>query len=588
MVINIIKKISTITIALIILLSALFILIPEHTKADGEGWLLQYNNRLKHTITGKAGAGTDYQIGLVIHSGTGSNSGNTCYLQNTCNDFPNDIRFTDNDGTTELSYFIEDETSDPIRTWIKVNDNLNTDQSIYIYTNNSIITETNSNGTATFDWFFDFRVRHDPAYLDVKANIGDTWIDVENVSAFRVGDTVVIYDKTRDDYAQGGIRGDSAENITITEIHEGNTTLKISSPLTDEYFTGSDALVSYWHRHNVYDGGWDYTYRFYYELSNVTPDDIRSLYGCVLTDYDLGQQATVGIGLDRLLLNDEEAVESDCIYTRFHNKGNMNATSQHAGVDFYACEDGFEDQDGDLAIVFSNDDEPPFGLGDTLVVEHLADGGASRAYQYMHQDGQTYFINMSDLNDGNCSGQFGTNAPQYPDDLNFPFFRVHPDTGSTVPYDINYDETYKGMSVYTRNSNGDVVEVTTLWWGVGKYVNPEPISSTWHTPEFNSEAIEIQSINNQANNTYVTVATRTFNWTKITSPYLTGYNLQISNTTDFASPFLNLDNINATNYAGGGYYTESASYVEFILPPAYNIQWEGTHYYRVRGKFYGR
>jgi len=57
------------------------------------------------------------------------------YLRDLCTDFPNDIRFTDNDGATELDYWIEDETADPAKFWIEVKDSLESGQTpdIYIY-----------------------------------------------------------------------------------------------------------------------------------------------------------------------------------------------------------------------------------------------------------------------------------------------------------------------------------------------------------------------------------------------------------------------------------------------------------------------
>jgi hypothetical protein len=98
-------------------------------------------------------------------------------------------------------------------------------------------------------------------------------------------------------------------------------------------------------------------------------------------------------------------------------------------------------------------------------------------------------------------------------------------------------------------------------------------------------SIDFNSINDLPNQSTVYVANRWFNWTRINHTNLTGYNLQIANDSSFSDVFLDLNDINETNY--GANYWQNDTHVEFILPDAYNIQWTGTHYYRVRGKFYG-
>jgi len=93
------------------------------------GWLSGYKYRKKVTISGSSGAGENYQVKLKI----GSSSGGDFHLEGHCEDFPNDIRFTDNDGTTLLDYWIEDSSEDPITVWVEVNDNLDNNVDIYVY-----------------------------------------------------------------------------------------------------------------------------------------------------------------------------------------------------------------------------------------------------------------------------------------------------------------------------------------------------------------------------------------------------------------------------------------------------------------------
>jgi len=114
-------------------------------------WLSGYSYRKKVDITGQSGAGTDYQIVLEI----GDSAGGDFHLEGHCQNFPQDIRFTDDGGSTELSYWIEDETVDPITVWVKVTDNLDSDQSIYCYYGKSG-DSTASDGEDTFEFFDGF------------------------------------------------------------------------------------------------------------------------------------------------------------------------------------------------------------------------------------------------------------------------------------------------------------------------------------------------------------------------------------------------------------------------------------------------
>ena len=114
-------------------------------------WMPGYANRKRIAITGESGAGTLYQVLLSI----GNAAGGDFHLENKCQSFPDDIRFTSADGTTQLSYWIEDATADPIRVWVRVADNLDTDKTIYVYYNNASATTT-SNGEGTFLFFDDF------------------------------------------------------------------------------------------------------------------------------------------------------------------------------------------------------------------------------------------------------------------------------------------------------------------------------------------------------------------------------------------------------------------------------------------------
>lgn len=100
-------------------------------------WLSGYSCRQQINVTGKSGAGINYRILLLVGESSGA-SGGDFDLNSNCTNFPNDIRFTDNDGVTKLKHELELPIAgtSPNRlatVWVEVADNLDSDQSIYCY-----------------------------------------------------------------------------------------------------------------------------------------------------------------------------------------------------------------------------------------------------------------------------------------------------------------------------------------------------------------------------------------------------------------------------------------------------------------------
>jgi len=119
------------------------------------GWLY----RKAHAINGTtAGAQTNYQMRIVVYYGSGTDSGESVYLNGKCRTDFGDIRFTASDGVTPLDYWMESYTvSSNAVFWVEVpsipaSPNTTT---IYIYYGNSNATTT-SNGVNTFVAFDDF------------------------------------------------------------------------------------------------------------------------------------------------------------------------------------------------------------------------------------------------------------------------------------------------------------------------------------------------------------------------------------------------------------------------------------------------
>jgi hypothetical protein len=122
-------------------------------------WLTGWNRRKLTTITGStSGAQTDYQIKLIAHKATGTDSPTDIYLGTNVKDDFSDLRFTYNDGSTNLSYWIESYTYGSVATvWIKIPSIPISPctMTIYLYYDNSNATPV-SNGTNTFVFFDDF------------------------------------------------------------------------------------------------------------------------------------------------------------------------------------------------------------------------------------------------------------------------------------------------------------------------------------------------------------------------------------------------------------------------------------------------
>lgn len=121
------------------------------------GWLENWLYRKSHVVEPSAGAGTKYQIKIIAHYGSGVDSGGDVYLSGKCRTDFGDVRFTDDDGTTLLDYWIEEKVDGNYAVfWVEVADDLSINPAtIYVYYGKSDATTT-SNGTNTFIAWDDF------------------------------------------------------------------------------------------------------------------------------------------------------------------------------------------------------------------------------------------------------------------------------------------------------------------------------------------------------------------------------------------------------------------------------------------------
>jgi hypothetical protein len=125
---------------------------------NDDPWLEGWMYRKSHVINPASGAGTNYQVRIVAHYGSGTDSGADVYLNGKCRTDFGDVRFTRSDGVTLLDYWMQEKVDgDNAVFWVEVADDLSTNPvTIYIYYGNSSATTT-SNINNTFIFGDDFR-----------------------------------------------------------------------------------------------------------------------------------------------------------------------------------------------------------------------------------------------------------------------------------------------------------------------------------------------------------------------------------------------------------------------------------------------
>lgn len=134
------------------------------------GWLSGWSYCEEQIIDGSSGAGTNYQVRVVVHYGSGTSSGEHIYLNSLCKADFGDLRFTD-DSSNLLDYWVQSQVDgDYAVVWVEVSANLDNDQTIYLYYGKPSAT-TLSNGVNTFLFFDDF----DGSTLDTNKWIVQYW-----------------------------------------------------------------------------------------------------------------------------------------------------------------------------------------------------------------------------------------------------------------------------------------------------------------------------------------------------------------------------------------------------------------------------
>lgn len=192
------------------------------------GWLSDYIYRKKVPVNSTiAGAQTNYQLKLKIGESSGA-SGYDVHLENHCQNFPNDIRFTGPDGATKHDYWIEETTgTTPNRTitvWIEVGSIPAVGSAdLYVYYNKSSVANS-SNGVTTFGFFDDFTETLKPDYVCSFGFI-DSVEHVHGASLSKINSAIAVFNSWNPDFVVevGDIIDDDTEAHDLTALGEVET-----------------------------------------------------------------------------------------------------------------------------------------------------------------------------------------------------------------------------------------------------------------------------------------------------------------------------------------------------------------------------
>lgn len=147
--------------SLAVLAIALLAVVP-YARVGATAFLAGYTYQKSMTAVGVASTLTNYPRMIHVHKGTGTDNVTDMFLSNNAASWtstvPNDLRFTQGDGTTQLPYWVEGNTSNTTDAYVWVNLNsiaASNNTTFYAYTGKAS-DATSSNGTTTFTFFDDF------------------------------------------------------------------------------------------------------------------------------------------------------------------------------------------------------------------------------------------------------------------------------------------------------------------------------------------------------------------------------------------------------------------------------------------------
>ena len=295
------------------------------------GWLTGWNYRKSHTIHGSIeDTGTNYQVRIKVHYGSGTDSIDDVYCSNHCKTDFGDIRFTNSDEETELSYFIEEKVdSDYAYIWIKITDSLyNLDSIIYIYYGKASGTTT-SNGTDTFILFDDFEDW--AAGVPVGWTVSGTW-SYEAGCAKCTSSGSLVRALAHQDVAmlsRGKVSANSSNYYGLTHYLRSNFWLLC-------------ALRGSWWHHDYYTPhlqktmhGWWYTASYQSLHSTASAFDVNTFY---IFNFGMFNQPNGG-GLAHIVyeFNHDSKTHTSGMYISGGGGWGIGSAGTHIGVTVFTC-----------------------------------------------------------------------------------------------------------------------------------------------------------------------------------------------------------------------------------------------------------
>jgi len=200
-------------------------------------WLDGWDRRKSHIVNQQAGAGANYQTLIKVYQGVGVDGNEVVdgilagkvYCGGNCrNDF-GDIRFTDDDETTLLDYWIQEYVDgDYAIIWVEVLDDLSVGNvTIYTYYDNPVATYPHGADQTEMDATFPFADHFYGDTLDAgKWNdsgagiaVGGSEVTITNINWIR---SINTYNQLTAFHAKSKTSATGSRNIHITDIGSNN------------------------------------------------------------------------------------------------------------------------------------------------------------------------------------------------------------------------------------------------------------------------------------------------------------------------------------------------------------------------------
>ena len=263
-------------------------------------------------------------------------------------------------------------------------------------------------------------------------------------------------------------------------------------------------------------------------------------------------------------------------------------------IDFVVLEGGYHDQYHGRTVAQMNSDTYAIynithSYNITLVLRSQLPGGNTSNHPYAGYSGLIPGW-AKQLNDWRSSF-----AENHSDCIFVDTFHsvlvTHSDDG------VHYWPNVSGGNIYYQESGTGATHPTVIGQSIIGNLTADAIYAYVEgldDDESGSFTATITSINGQDNDTSLYTDQTYIVWLR--DPNATSYSLQVSNSTDFASPFISLSNITInggwcsntylnTSASGSPYaynYYENSTHCTLYLPYSLNITYTGSHYYRYR------